>query len=210
MSGDYGKKVDLPLERGDLDPDPVAQFHAWFDVAAKVVEEPEAVCLATVDPEGAPDARMVLLKGADSDGFRFFTNYDGVKASQLEANPVAAMVFFWPELERQVRIRGPVERLQSDESDVYFKSRGRNSRIGAWASPQGEVLPDSREELDRLNADARERFEGVEDIPRPPFWGGYLLKPVQFEFWQGGQARLHDRFRYLPEDSGWRIERLAP
>ena len=210
MSGDYGVKVDLPLERGDLDPDPFVQFDRWFERAAEVVEEPEAVCLATVDSEGIPDARMVLLKGAGPGGFRFFTNYEGVKAGQLDANPAAAMVFFWPQLERQVRIRGPVKRLPEAESDAYFASRGRGSRIGAWASPQSTVIPDSREELDRLNSDARMRFDGVEEIPRPPHWGGFALEPVQFEFWQGRQARLHDRFRYLPDGSGWRIERLAP
>jgi pyridoxamine 5'-phosphate oxidase len=166
--------------------------------------------VATVDSEGMPDARMVLLKGAGPEGFRFFTNYGGVKASQLDANPAAAMVFFWPQLERQIRIRGPVERLSAEDSDLYFASRGRNSRIGAWASPQSTVIPDSREELDRLNVEAAERFEGVEDVARPPHWGGFVLKPVQFEFWQGRQARLHDRFRYLPDASGWRIERLAP
>jgi pyridoxamine 5'-phosphate oxidase len=210
LSGDYGTKIDLPLERDDLDPDPFVQFDIWFERAAEVVEEPEAVCVATVDSEGMPDARMVLLKGAGPEGFRFFTNYGGVKASQLDANPAAAMVFFWPQLERQIRIRGPVERLSAEDSDLYFASRGRNSRIGAWASPQSTVIPDSREELDRLNVEAAERFEGVEDVARPPHWGGFVLKPVQFEFWQGRQARLHDRFRYLPDASGWRIERLAP
>lgn len=210
MSGDYGTKIDLPLDRDDLDPDPFVQFDIWFERAAEVVEEPEAVCVATVDSEGMPDARMVLLKGSGPEGFRFFTNYGGAKASQLDANPAAAMVFFWPQLERQIRIRGPVERLSAEDSDAYFASRGRNSRIGAWASPQSTVIPDSREELDRLNVEAAERFEGVEDVARPPHWGGFVLKPVQFEFWQGRQARLHDRFRYLPDDSGWRIERLAP
>jgi pyridoxamine 5'-phosphate oxidase len=210
LSGDYGTKIDLPLERDDLNPDPFVQFDIWFERAAEVVEEPEAVCVATVDSEGMPDARMVLLKGAGPEGFRFFTNYGGVKASQLDANPAAAMVFFWPQLERQIRIRGPVERLSAEDSDLYFASRGRNSRIGAWASPQSTVIPDSREELDRLNVEAAERFEGVEDVARPPHWGGFVLKPVQFEFWQGRQARLHDRFRYLPDASGWRIERLAP
>ena len=210
MSGDYGTKIDLPLERDDLDPDPFVQFDIWFQRAEEVVEEPEAVCVATVDSDGMPDARMVLLKGAGPDGFRFFTNYEGVKAAQLEENPAAAMVFFWPELERQIRIRGPVEKLSAEDSDAYFASRGRNSRIGAWASPQSAVIPDSREELDRLNVEARERFEGTEEVPRPPHWGGFVLEPVQFEFWQGRQARLHDRFRYSPDGSGWRIERLAP
>jgi pyridoxamine 5'-phosphate oxidase len=210
LSSDYGTKIDLPLDRDDLDPDPVVQFDRWFERAAEVVDEPEAVCLATVDSDGVPDARMVLLKGAGPDGFRFFTNYEGVKASQLDANPAGAMVFFWPQLERQVRIRGPVERLSAADSDAYFASRGRNSRIGAWASPQSEVIPDSREELDRFNDEARERFDGVEDVPRPPHWGGFILRPTQFEFWQGRQARLHDRFRYRPDGSGWTIDRLAP
>ena len=210
MSGDYGTKVDLPLDRDDLDPDPFVQFERWFDRAAEVVEEPEAVCLATVDSNGIPDARMVLLKGAGPAGLRFFTNYEGTKASQLDANPAAAMVFFWPQLERQIRIRGPVRRLAAEDSDAYFASRGRNSRIGAWASPQSTVIPDSREELDRLNTEAADRFEGVEEVPRPPHWGGFVLEPAQFEFWQGRQARLHDRFRYLPEGPGWRIDRLAP
>jgi pyridoxamine 5'-phosphate oxidase len=210
LSSDYGTKIDLPLDRDDLDPDPVVQFDRWFERAAEVVDEPEAVCLATVDSDGVPDARMVLLKGTGPDGFRFFTNYEGVKAFQLDANPAAAMVFFWPQLERQIRIRGPVERLPAADSDAYFASRGRNSRIGAWASPQSEVIPDSREQLDRFNDEARERFDGVEDVPRPPHWGGFILRPIQFEFWQGRQARLHDRFRYRPDGSGWKIERLAP
>lgn len=210
MSYDYGAAVDRPLTRESLDADPFAQFEDWFAEAAEVVREPEAMCLATVDADGSPDARMVLLKGVGPKGFRFFTNYQGVKASQLEAAPTAALLFFWADLERQIRIRGTVEKLPPEESDEYFASRGRGSRIGAWASPQSEVIPDSREELDRLNEEAAARFEGEEEIPRPEHWGGYRLTPVQFEFWQGRQARLHDRFRYLPEGEGWKIERLAP
>ena len=210
MSYEYGAAVDRPLTRESLDDDPFAQFEAWFAEAAEVVREPEAMCLATVDADGSPDARMVLLKGVGPRGFRFFTNYQGVKASQLEAAPTAALLFFWADLERQVRIRGPVEKLSPEESDEYFASRGRGSRIGAWASPQSKVIPDSREELDRLNEEAAARFGDEEEIPRPEHWGGYRLTPVQFEFWQGRQARLHDRFRYLPDGDGWKIERLAP
>ena len=168
------------------------------------------MCLSTADGEGNPDSRMVLLKGVGPEGFRFFTNYEGAKAAQLEAVPAAALLFFWADLERQIRIRGPVAKLPPEESDAYYATRGRNSRLGAWASPQSQVIPDRREELDRLQEEAAARFEGEEEIPRPGHWGGYLVTPVQFEFWQGRQARLHDRFRYLPEGDGWRIERLAP
>ena len=210
MSYDYGAAVDRPLTRESLDPDPFVQFEAWFAEAAEVVREPEAMCLSTADGEGNPDSRMVLLKGAGPDGFRFFTNYEGAKAAQLEAVPAAALLFFWADLERQIRIRGPVAKLPPEESDAYYATRGRNSRLGAWASPQSQVIPDRREELDRLQEEAAARFEGEEEIPRPGHWGGYLVTPVQFEFWQGRQARLHDRFRYLPEGDGWRIERLAP
>jgi len=210
LSYDYGAAVDRPLTRESLDPDPFVQFDAWFAEASEVVREPEAMCLSTADGEGNPDSRMVLLKGVGPEGFRFFTNYEGAKAAQLEAVPAAALLFFWADLERQIRIRGPVAKLPPEESDAYYATRGRNSRLGAWASPQSQVIPDRREELDRLQEEAAARFEGEEEIPRPGHWGGYLVTPVQFEFWQGRQARLHDRFRYLPEGDGWRIERLAP
>ncbi|MGA1212355.1 MAG: pyridoxamine 5'-phosphate oxidase [Solirubrobacterales bacterium] len=210
MSYDYGAAVDRPLTRESLDPDPFVQFDAWFAEASEVVREPEAMCLSTADRDGNPDSRMVLLKGVGPEGFRFFTNYEGAKAAQLEAVPAAALLFFWADLERQIRIRGPVAKLPPEESDAYYATRGRNSRLGAWASPQSQVIPDRREELDRLQEEAAARFEGEEEIPRPGHWGGYLVTPVQFEFWQGRQARLHDRFRYLPEGDGWRIERLAP
>ncbi len=201
---------DLPLAREQLVDDPIAQFHDWFEQAAQVNPMPEAMCIATVDEQGMPDARMVLLKGADESGFRFFTNHEGVKAGQLAARPSAALVFHWVELDRQVRIRGSVERIPEAESDEYYASRGRGSQIGAWASPQSRPLGDPRSELDQLTAEAEARFEGVDPIPRPPSWGGYLIRPVQIEFWQGRRARLHDRFRYLPEGDGWSIQRLAP
>ncbi len=203
-------RADCALGREELDDDPIAQFRDWFEQAAAVNPMPETMCIATVDEEGRPDARMVLLKGVDHDGFRFFTNYDGEKAIQIEANPVAALAFHWVELNRQVRVRGPVERLADEESDAYYASRGRNSQIGAWASPQSRPLGDPRSELDRLTAETEARFDGVDPIPRPPNWGGYLVRPVQIEFWQGRRSRLHDRFQYLPEGDGWTIRRLAP
>jgi pyridoxamine 5'-phosphate oxidase len=203
------RRPDMPpLRREDLGEDPFEQFAAWFERAQREVPLAEAMTLATVDRAGAPDARMVLLKGFDADGFRFFSNYDSVKARQLEALPVAALVIYWRELDRQVRARGPVERLPGPDSDSYFADRPRDAQLGAWASPQSAPLS-SREELDAGFERAAERFEG-EEVPRPPFWGGFLLRPQSIEFWQGQAHRLHDRFRYTREDAGWRIERLAP
>jgi pyridoxamine 5'-phosphate oxidase len=195
------------LDRAHLDSDPIAQFRDWFDRAEREAVLPEAIALATVDEHGAPDARMVLLKGFDDRGFRFYTNYESAKAAQLEAGP-AAVIAYWRELDRQVRIRGPVERLDAGESDAYFASRGRDSQIGAWASPQSRPI-ESRGELDELVDDAEARFP-ESDVPRPPHWGGYLLRPESVEFWQGQVGRLHDRFLYEREGDGWRIERLAP
>jgi pyridoxamine 5'-phosphate oxidase len=203
------RRPDLPpLHREDLDPDPVAQFRTWFERAGHEVPLPEAMTLATVDADGAPDARMVLLKGAGADGFRFFTNYESAKARQIAAFGRAALILYWRELDRQVRIRGPVEPLPAAESDEYFATRSRDSRLGAWASPQSQPI-ESRAQLDRLVEEARERF-GDGEVPRPPHWGGYLLRPREIEFWQGQVGRLHDRFRYTREDGGWRIERLGP
>lgn len=200
-----------PLSRDDLDSDPIAQFSIWFQAAGDVVALPEAMTLATVDAEGRPDARMVLLKGFGGDGFRFFTNYQGVKARQLDQSGEAALVFFWPPLDRQVRIRGPVKRLDTESSDAYFATRDRASRIGAWASPQSERLPDDRESLERLAVEASERF-GEGQVPRPEHWGGFIVEPRTIEFWQGRGARLHDRFLYEREAPGeaWEITRLAP
>lgn len=203
-------RTDRPLDREDLDDDPIAQFDKWFEQAAAVNPMPEAMCIATVDEHGNPDSRFVLLKGVDQRGFRFFTNYEGVKAGQLDRHPAAALAFHWVELDRQVRIRGAVERLASEESDEYYASRGRGSQLGAWASPQSQPLGDPRSELDDLTRQAEERFEGVEEIPRPPHWGGFLIRPVQIEFWQGRRCRLHDRYRYLPQGGGWSVTRLAP
>jgi pyridoxamine 5'-phosphate oxidase len=197
-----------PLRHEDLAPDPVAQFAAWYELAEREAPLPDAMTLATVDADGAPDARMVLLKGADADGFRFHTNYESLKAGQLDGAGRAALVIYWRELDRQVRVRGRVERLTAAESDSYFATRPRNSQLGAWASPQSRPL-ESRAQLDALVDEAGERFAG-QDVPRPAHWGGYLLRPRVIEFWQGQVGRLHDRFRYLREDGGWRIERLAP
>jgi pyridoxamine 5'-phosphate oxidase len=197
-----------PLRRRDLDPDPIAQFRAWSALAVEQAPLAEAVTLATVDADGAPDARMVLLKGVDERGLRLFTNYSSAKAGQLDAVGRAALVVYWRELDRQVRFRGTVERLAESESDSYFATRPRDSQIGAWASPQSAPL-ESRESLDRLVREAEARFAGAE-VPRPEHWGGYLLRPLTVEFWQGQVGRLHDRFRYRREDGAWTIERLAP
>ncbi len=201
---------DRALDHADLDPDPIAQFGRWFEQAAAVSDMPEAMTLATVDGEGRPDARMVLLKGTGAEGFRFFTNYEGVKSGQLETNPVAALVFHWPVLDRQVRVRGTVSRLSREDSDAYFATRDRASQIGAWASPQSRALESGRTELDGLAREAEERFEGVDSIPRPSHWGGFVVEPEEVEFWQGRRARLHDRFRYERDGAEWRITRLAP
>jgi pyridoxamine 5'-phosphate oxidase len=168
----------------------------------------EAIALATVDSEGRPDARMVLLKGFDRRGFRFFTNYESAKTAQLDGSGHAAIVVYWRELDRQVRIRGSVGRLSAEESDAYFSTRPRAAQLGAWASPQSRPIAD-RAELERALAEAEARFEGA-DVTRPPHWGGYLLDPDEVEFWQGQLARLHDRFRYTRAGEGWELERLAP
>lgn len=196
------------LRRADLAEDPIKQFDGWYRLAEREAPLPEAMTLATVDSDGAPDARMVLLKGHGPDGFRFFTNYESAKAAQIAADPRAALVFYWREQDRQVRVRGTLERLSAADSDTYFATRLRESRLGAWASPQSQSLP-GREVLDQRLAAVEAKWE--EDIPRPEHWGGFLLRPEAVEFWQGQRARLHDRFLYSRKPAGgWRIERLAP
>jgi len=196
------------LHRSSLADDPIEQFGAWYQQAAAEASLVDAMALATVDADGAPDARMVLLKGFGPDGFRFFTNLGSAKAGQLEATPSAALILYWRELDRQVRIRGGVEKLPAADDDAYFSSRSRDARIGAWASPQSQPIAD-RGTLDARVTEAGERFAG-DDIPRPEFWGGFLVRPERIEFWQGQAARLHDRFGYTRAGDGWEIQRLAP
>lgn len=197
------------LSQGDLAGDPVVQLRAWLDQAiAADSHDATAMTLATADRAGRPSARIVLLKGLDARGLVFYTHYGSRKGRELTENPRAALVFFWPALDRQVRVEGVVERTSREESAAYFASRPLDSRLGAWASRQSEVLA-SRGELERAVEGARERFGGGE-VPLPEGWGGFRLRPELFEFWQGRESRLHDRFRYRPAAQGWTIERLAP
>jgi pyridoxamine 5'-phosphate oxidase len=197
------------LLEADADPDPFAQFAAWFrDAMDADVIETNAMTLATATPDGAPSARIVLLKGFDAQGFVFFTNYESRKGSELAANPRAALLFYWAQLTRQVRVEGQLAKVSQAESDAYFQSRSPLSRLGAWASRQSQVIP-SRATLDERLAELTEQYG--DKIPLPPFWGGYRLVPRVLEFWQGRPNRLHDRLRYTRQpDESWLIERLSP
>jgi pyridoxamine 5'-phosphate oxidase len=193
----------------ELDPDPLVQLRRWYDDAlAAGAFEAEKAALATATPAGRPSVRMVLTKGFDERGIAFFTNYASRKGAELEANPVAALLMHWPELGRQVRMEGPVERVSRAETEAYARSRGRGSQLSALASPQSRPVP-SREWLEQRVAELDAEHAGAE-LPVRDDWGGYRLRPDAWEFWQHRDNRLHDRFRYLPQGSGWRIERLGP
>lgn len=198
------------LDVGGVDGNPLVQWQQWYDQASVAgCVEPNAFVLSTIDDEGWPQSRYLLARGADERGFSFFTNYESAKSGQLTAEPRAAMLFTWLQLHRQVRVVGVAERVPDAESDEYYASRPRSSQIGAWSSPQSTVLPDRASLEDRV-AQFEQTFANVDEVPRPAYWGGWLLRPVMFEFWQGRPSRLHDRVRYLPSDNGWVIERLAP
>lgn len=198
------------LSEHEVIADPIGQFQRWFDEAIeKGVMEPNAMTLSTVSATGQPSSRIVLLKDLDGSGFGFFTNYESQKGTELLENPYAALLFFWPELQRQVRVTGRVEKMPAASSDTYFQSRPKGSQMGAIASPQSREIPD-RLMLDTRLAELEERYKDVELIPRPAYWGGFRLLPDALEFWQGRESRLHDRLVYKRLEDGWKITRLAP
>jgi pyridoxamine 5'-phosphate oxidase len=197
------------LRETDAAQGPIEQFHRWFEEAlAAGLHEPNAMTLATATSDGRPAARVVLLKGFDERGFVFYTNYEGRKGRELEENPYCALVFYWGELERQVRIEGRAGRVSGEESEAYYRSRPLGSRLGAWVSEQSRPVGD-RATLDERLRELEDEYEGRE-VPRPPFWGGYRVEPEAIEFWQGRENRLHDRLLYRQSDEGWSIERLQP
>jgi len=198
------------LSEAEVASDPVTQLQTWLEQAiAAGVADANAMVLATATVDGRPSARVVLLKGLEPRGLTFFTNYQSRKGRELAANPHAAATFFWPDLERQVRVEGTVNTVTASESDDYFRLRPLDSQLGAWVSDQSAVVRGGRAELERRLADVTARFAG-NPVPRPPRWGGYRLAPSAMEFWQGRPGRLHDRLRYVAVDAGWQIDRLGP
>ena len=192
-----------------IDKDAIKQFKVWFQEALDAkVEEPNAMILSTIKKNGMPSARVVLIKGIQEDGFEFFTNYQSNKAKEIADNAKASLLFFWPALERQIRIEGTVEKCSSERSDEYFESRPEGSKLGAWSSPQSQII-ESRALLENMVEETNKKFK-EQEINRPYFWGGYLVKPTSIEFWQGRASRLHDRLLYTKEQEKWKIERLAP
>jgi pyridoxamine 5'-phosphate oxidase len=203
---DFAKET---LDEKDVSKDPVLQFEKWFKEAIDAkVNEPNAMTIATATKDGKPSARIVLLRNFNENGFVFYTNYTSRKGDEILENPHAALLFFWPELERQVRIEGILQKQTPEESDIYFQSRPRESKIGAWASEQSKIIS-SRKLLDSEYEKISKKYPD-KNIPRPPHWGGYVLKPVSIEFWQGRHNRLHDRVLYTLKKNNWKIERIAP
>jgi pyridoxamine 5'-phosphate oxidase len=202
--GDQG--LDVP----DLAPDPIAMFGQWLqDTVEAGLHEPNAMVVTTVSAESRPSSRLVLLKAVDDGGFVFYTNYESRKGRELAANPAVSLLFPWHDLQRQVRVEGTASRVSAAETEAYFASRPRGSRLGAWASPQSRGVA-SRGELDELYEQVEKRFAGLEPVPPPPYWGGYRVRPDVVEFWQGRKGRMHDRLVYRREDQGWSTGRLAP
>lgn len=204
---DYTKAT---LDSTSVDKNPIRQFEKWFDEAIKSeMTEPTAMNLATITSNGSPSSRIVLLKGIENDQFIFYTNYQSQKGKELEINPACALTFFWPDLERQIRIEGVAARVAPDISDAYFKSRPRGSQVGAWASPQSTIIKDRKILEDRVK-EIEKRFEDEKVLSRPNQWGGFGVDPFEIEFWQGRSSRLHDRIVYTKVDQLWKINRLAP
>jgi pyridoxamine 5'-phosphate oxidase len=202
--------TDQPLNEADVAPDPIVEFNRWFALAREAGEpQPNAMALATTGAAGAPSVRMVLLYRADQSGFTFFTNYESEKGGELDANPRAALAFFWPLLHRQVRVVGRVTRTTHEESEEYWANRPWGSRIAATASAQSSLLP-SRTDLERAVRELEARYPEDDGPPRPAFWGGYRVRPEAIEFWQGRINRMHDRLRFVQEEAGWKLERLWP